>query len=296
MSHPVLPLALAAFAMFVLTAMDGVVKALAERHSAFDIVTMRYAAGALWALALAAVMRPALPGLALIRIHAARATISVFSAGLFFYGISKLPFAEAVAIGFLSPAVTALLARVFLGEVAGPMTLASMAVSFCGVLVIAFDRANAGAAASGDLLGVAAVLLSVLAYAASLVLLRARAQKDEMAVIVLLTNVFAALYLIAASLVVSRPAEVFASDWGMFLLIGGLGALGHVFLSMAYARADAARVVAVDYTGYLWALLIGLVYFHEWPSRTSLGGAALIILGSGLLLLRKKSAPTLLEE
>lgn len=296
MRQPVFPLLLAFIAMFVLTAMDGVVKALAERHGAFDIVAMRYGAGAVWAMALAAVMRPAWPSPALLRIHAARAVFSIFSAGLFFYGISKLPFAEAVAIGFLSPAATALMARVFLGEAVRPLTLLSMAVSFAGVLVIALDRAGAGDAAGRDLLGVGAVLLSVIAYSASLVLLRARAQKDEMAVIVLLTNVFSALYLLTASVFVSDPAAVFARDWRLFITIGGLGALGHVFLSLAYARADAARIVAVDYTSYLWAILIGLVYFHEWPGRTALAGAMLIILGSGLLLVGKKASPALIED
>ena len=292
-----LPLIFAFIAMAVLTGMDGVVKGLSASHATLDIVALRYATGAVWAIALALALRPAWPSNALMRIHATRAIFSIFSAGLFFYGIAVLPFAVAVAIGFLSPAVTALMARVFLGEPVKPLTIASMAVSFAGVLVIAYDRARSGVAApGGDFLGIAATLVSVVAYSGSLVLLRARAQKDEMAVIVLLTNVFAACYLAVASLLVSNPVAAMARDGPLFFLIGGLGTLGHVFLSWAYARASAARVVAVDYTSFLWAIAIGMVFFGEFPTPVALAGAALIIAGSLLLINDKKPAPALVEE
>ena len=55
------------------------------------------------------------------------------------------------------------------------------------------------------------------------------------------------------------------------------------------ANALAARIGTVEYTNIIWATLIGIFIFQEWPDWTVYAGAALIIAGSFLLLKAKKS-------
>lgn len=67
------------------------------------------------------------------------------------------------------------------------------------------------------------------------------------------------------------------ADLPALILIGALGLAGHVALALAFARGEANRLVAVEYTGLIWAILIGLVFFAEMPTPQALLGAALII-------------------
>lgn len=54
--------------------------------------------------------------------------------------------------------------------------------------------------------------------------------------------------------------------------IGGLGLAGHVALALAFARGEASRLVAVEYTGLIWAILIGLVFFSGMPTPQAMLG------------------------
>jgi len=52
-----------------------------------------------------------------------------------------------------------------------------------------------------------------------------------------------------------------------------------LFLSWGYARAEAQVLVPVEYTGFLWAALMGWLIFGEQPGKGVVAGAALIVLG-----------------
>ena len=69
-------------------------------------------------------------------------------------------------------------------------------------------------------------------------------------------------------------------DLGWFAAVGLLGTAGHVALAWAYGRAQASRLGAIEYTAFVWAAGIGLLFFGEVPSLATLAGAALIIVGA----------------
>jgi S-adenosylmethionine uptake transporter len=71
--------------------------------------------------------------------------------------------------------------------------------------------------------------------------------------------------------------------------MGALGTIGQFMMATALHRAPAARIGTVEYTNIIWATLIGIFVFQEWPDWTVYAGAALIIAGSFLLLKAKKS-------
>ena len=52
-----------------------------------------------------------------------------------------------------------------------------------------------------------------------------------------------------------------------------------MLLAWAYARAEAQYLVSVEYTGFIWAALLGWLVFGEailWPT---MAGAAMIVAG-----------------
>jgi drug/metabolite transporter (DMT)-like permease len=57
-------------------------------------------------------------------------------------------------------------------------------------------------------------------------------------------------------------------------------------LTWAFARVEASLAAPLEYTGLLWAWLLGWWVFGEQPGPYQLASAALIVLGA-LLLLRR---------
>jgi S-adenosylmethionine uptake transporter len=52
-----------------------------------------------------------------------------------------------------------------------------------------------------------------------------------------------------------------------------------MLMSHAYSRAEAQRLVSVEYTAFIWAALLGWWFFAEPVSARSLFGTSLIVLG-----------------
>ncbi len=73
-----------------------------------------------------------------------------------------------------------------------------------------------------------------------------------------------------------------APDWALLVLVGVLGVAGHLVLSRAYAKAEASRLAAMEYTALLWAIGLGYLAFGEVPGVATLAGAGLILAGSAL--------------
>jgi drug/metabolite transporter (DMT)-like permease len=156
-----------------------------------------------------------------------------------------------------------------LGERPKPMVYLALALGFVGVMVTA-GGFSLKAIAPERALGIAAVLGCAVAYALSVVLLRQRAKRGDPPLTIALfqSAIPAAILALPAALF---WAPIASADWPAFILIGALGLAGHVALALAFARGEASRLVAVEYTGLIWAILIGLVFF------SAMLGAALII-------------------
>jgi S-adenosylmethionine uptake transporter len=76
------------------------------------------------------------------------------------------------------------------------------------------------------------------------------------------------------------------TDLGLILLAGGLGTLGLLGITHAFTTLEASRVAPLDYTGFVWATLLGYALIGEVPT-IAIGASALLIIGGCLLLLRR---------
>jgi S-adenosylmethionine uptake transporter len=59
-------------------------------------------------------------------------------------------------------------------------------------------------------------------------------------------------------------------------------------MSWSYARAEAQYLIPTEYSAFIWAIVLGWVFFHEAVGWSTLAGAALIIVGC-LVASRTKS-------
>lgn len=276
-----LPILVAALAMLLLSVMDGLIKAASPDFATTVIVFMRFLFGGIVAIGVYWVMgRPAMTAEA-FRFGLLRGVLIVVTATMFFAALGRLPLVEVIALSFLAPIMMALLARVFLKEAVGRSVVTGLLLGTAGLVVMVAWPLWQLRDQAVDGVGIALVMGANLTYATGMVLLRARAAKDPLPVIVLLQNwVPAVLIAPLAAMSWTTPAP---AQWAMFAGIGALGAAGHVLLTWAFARATAARIGVVEYTVIVWGAAIGYVFFGEVPGLATLAGAVLIVLGAWMV-------------
>lgn len=273
------PVAVAVLGIGLLTVMDGLVKLVSAQHATAQVVLLRFAFGAVAALIAFRAMRDPWPGGAALRAHALRAVAIVVTASAFFHALSVLPLAVTLALSFTSPFFIALAARLFLGERPAPRVWLAVAVGFLGVLVVLSGEIDRSGGAT--IAGIAAAMLSAVSYAVVMVMLKSRTSHDPVATIVLLQNALPALLVAPFGALAWTAPDGMSLLW--FALIGTLGTTGHLALAWAYGRADASRLGVLEYTAFVWGVLIGLAVFGEVPSLATLAGTGLIVAGAVLI-------------
>ncbi len=282
-------LALGGFAL--LSVGDAVVKSIAGAWPATAIAGLRYMIGAsglaalLWWQHGRAGFRMPDPKIQLLRgFSVAVATICFFSA------IAVMPLAEATAITFTSPMITALLAALFLKERAGRAAIVASVVAFAGVLLIL--RPNFA------VLGWAALLPlgSAVGMAVMMIGNRAVAGKGSPLLMQFLIAAIAAPILataaIAGHLSDLPPLRITSPDWTIIAkcaVVAVSASTAHWLIFLGTTKASAADIAPMTYVQLLVAMVLGIAIFGDWPDLTSLVGSAIII-GAGLFLWHQKPA------
>lgn len=263
----------------LLTCMDAVVKGRMKVLPFEQAIFMRFFCGALIILAVVAVVRPAMPTRNSLKANVIRIPIALMTTISFFYSVKVLPLAEALTLSFLSPLAVALFGILLLKEHVDRKVWAAMAFGFAGMLIMVWPRLGLQSAPMDhNSLGVAAALFAAVTYALNVVLLRKLALHENPVTIVAFQNCGPALALAIPAFLVWQPLS--PADVAWFALAGALAVSGFMTLTMAYAKAKAARLASVDYTALIWAAGLGWVFFSEIPGFNTIAGAALIIAGA----------------
>jgi S-adenosylmethionine uptake transporter len=212
-----------------------------------------------------------------LRLHVQRGVIVTFVALTFFWGLGRLPLAEAIALSFVAPLVALFLAALLLGERIGRTAIWASLIGMIGVLIIMLGKFGKTGYAPDAVLGAVAVLASAVLYAYNLILARRQAQVAKPLEIVFFQNLVVGVTLGFAApwLGTALPRE----QWLPLVGVTALALVGHATMSWAYARAEAQYLIPTEYSAFIWAILLGWVFFHEPVSWTTLAGAGLIIAG-----------------
>src|SRR5262249_21881042 len=84
-----------------------------------------------------------------------------------------------------------------------------------------------------------------------------------------------------APLAVARRRHPAPLDWVLLLLSGLLGSAGHFAMTRAVEFCPPAVLQPFGYTLLVWAALLGLVIFGQFPDVWTIAGAAIVV-ASGL--------------
>ena len=273
--------------------MDAVMKGLVIALGIYATMLWRMLAGVVMAGILFAA-RPNWPSRPTMRIHLFRGGLTFVMAMLFFWGLARVPLAQAIALAFIAPLIALFLASFFLGETIGPKTIAASLVAFAGVVLIFIGQAQADLGRDA-LLGSIAILASAVCYAVNIILMRSQAQVAGPIEIAFFQNVIVAGLLVVVWPVFGGADLPPANQIPFILLAAFLSTASLLLLSWAYARAEASYLAATEYTSFLWAMLFGWLVFGESISWFTLAGAALIVAGCILAARRPEEASPALE-
>ena len=70
-------------------------------------------------------------------------------------------------------------------------------------------------------------------------------------------------------------------------MLGVVATLAHIAVNKALKLAPAALIMPYQYTQIIWAVILGIVIFGDWPDQMMIVGSALII-AAGLFIFRRE--------
>lgn len=268
--------AVGALGIALFSGMDALMKLLSIQIGTYNALLWRTLASAVIAGTLFLAMRRPWPARPALRVHLTRGLISIPMALLFFWGLARVPMAQAIALSFISPLISLYLAAALLGEKIERRALVASLLGFGGILLIFLGQAEADLGPDA-LAGSIAILCSAGFYAYNIVLMRRQALlAGPVEVAFFISTIMALGFATAAPVLAQLPtlSELPAIVGAACLAIGSL-----LLLSWAYARAEAQHLAPVEYTSFIWAAILGFLFFGESVQPWTVAGAVVIVAG-----------------
>ncbi|QCF27111.1 DMT family transporter [Hydrocarboniclastica marina] len=215
-------------------------------------------------------------------IHALRAHIHLAGIVCMVIALVSLPLATANAVFYGAPIMVMLLAVVLFREKLTPLSVVAVISGFAGIVVILrpveFGWGAIAAVAAAATLALNAVLVRKL-------------PKSQPTVHKLFLNYLLVLPAGLALTVIEGAA------WDPAILISAIGSavfiLGYnITVLLAYQQVDANQVTSAEYTGLIWAVLIGWIGFGEIPDLWFALGSTMIVVPLVLIGLRHRNPPS----
>jgi drug/metabolite transporter (DMT)-like permease len=200
-----------------------------------------------------------------------RGLFGVIALILYFTTLQNMPLASAVTIRYLTPIFTAIFGIFILGEKIFKMQWLFFIISLSGIILIkGFDTRIS---TLHFLMGVGSAFFSGIAYSS----IRKLRFTDHPLVIIMYFPLIAIPFcLIFAIYDWVQPQGI---DWLYLLLIGLLTQFAQYFMTKAYQADEAAKISAVNYIGFIFALTAGSLIFNEIYTLKIIFGMILVMLG-----------------
>ena len=194
----------------------------------------------------------------------------------FFWGLARLPLAEAIGLSFIAPLFALFLAALLLGERIQAQAVWAAVLGLAGVGIIVAGQFGGTTYTQDTLLGTLSILVSTVFYGFNLILTRKQAQIAHPIEIMFFQNL---VLLVIMGLAAPWLAELLPREYWLPLVgVTVLSLLGQYLMSWAYARAEAQYLISTEYSAFIWAIALGWLFFDETVSWETLAGATLIIL------------------
>jgi drug/metabolite transporter (DMT)-like permease len=272
--------ALVSAGSLTLVVMATVVKHLGHELPAMEILFFRSAIGLLFVLPLFArnplePFRTKRPGM-----HLLRGAVGAVGNACFFWTLTQMLLADAMALQFSRPLFMIPLAVFLLGETAGLRRTAVAAVGFAGIMLYA--RPFTGGFEPAAFVGA----LGALAGGLVVICIKRLATTEPTRVIMFYYALWNALFaLIPAALFWVTPT---LPQLALLTVVGILGIGGQSLITHGLTMGEATVLVPLDYSRIIYSAALGYLLFSEIPGPWSFAGMALIVASSLYLVLTEK--------
>ncbi len=271
-------------AAFLLTLNDVITKLLTEQYQVWQVLAVRQ----MCSLFVIVSYIHLKPGWSAIRVTnragvALRSVFFVLTTGFIVVSFSLLPLALVTAIAFSSPIFVVAFSHWFTIEKVGPRRWSAVLIGFIGVLVIVRPGG------SGFELVLILPVLAALAAGIRDIVTRALARTESSIAILFWSNLAVVAVAVAVTSVQGWQAMT-GTAVALLLLNGVLNAGAHFLLIEALRLGEASLVSPFRYSGLIWATILGLVIWGDFPDSWTLAGAVLLVVGGIYIIERSPDA------
>lgn len=220
--------------------------------------------------------------------HVLRGVFGVLSMYCFFRSYLELPLSDAIAIGLSGPIFITVLSVPVLGEHVGWRRWSAVIAGFIGVLVMV--RPGSTLFDWNALWPLSAAVL----YAAAMLSIRKLGATEPSTTIVFHFTAFAMLAsLLTIPLGINDPEQAWVMpdnprEIFLIVVIGMMGGVAQIFMTMAYQRARAATVASFDYTALVYGFLLGWTFFDEVPDEFLIIGGGIVV-AAGIYIIHRET-------
>ena len=273
------PLGIAAMllAMILLPISDALSKSLAVTYPPEQIAWVRNGVHAALLLPILFRHRGALH---LSGLHLLRGLAFVAMTVLFIAALAWMPLANALAVVFLFPLIVTVASSVLLGERVGAVRWMAVMAGLVGILLIV--RPGYAPMGPGVILALAAAFMTAL----YVLMTRSLSAQTPKGLLLAVPALIGAIVLVPV--VPWRWIDPGAADWASLALVGGIAALAHFLIIVAYSRAEASAVAPLSYLQLVFGVGIGVLAFGDIPGPVA-GAGMLIVLISGVVISWRES-------
>ena len=211
-----------------------------------------------------------------------RGVAGVTALSLNFWLIQEIPLAAASTLTYLAPISTTIIGIWFVKEKVSPLQFLFFAISFSGILVIQGFDARISLLHLG--VGLVTCLFMGLAYNC----VRKLSTSEHPLVIILyfplvclpITGLWSLLFWV-------QPEGL---EWFYLFMVGITSQVAQYFMTRSYQLAEISTVSIVNYTGIIYAIIMGYIFFGEGFNLLTYLGMALVLAGVILNVMWKKSS------
>ena len=211
-----------------------------------------------------------------VKIQLLRSVLSIIESGCFILSFRYLSLADVHSIGSLTPVLVVALSAIILREHVSVKTWIAIFVGFIGVLIIM--RPDLSIFDLKSLIPLmAAFFLSIYQ-----ILTRKASEKDSTETSLFYTSIVGIFLMGSIGYNFWQPMMDYSLIF--FIAIGVFYSLGLYFQIIALSMARAGIIQPFHYTLIFWAIILGLIFYNDFPDIPTLIGA-LVITVSGIYTL-----------
>ncbi len=212
--------------------------------------------------------------------HVARITAATVAMLGGFTAMIHMPLADATAIGFAKSLFVTIFAILLLKETVGIRRWLATIIGFCGVVIMLQP--------GPDGFNVYAVYAAISAVAAGLVMVLLRIMSRTESAVTLLTYQGIGVALVMLLPAVLNWQTPTSTEWLLLIGVGITGYFSQMCNIYAYKFGEASLLAPLEYTRIVYATIIGILVFGDFPTVSTIIGATVVVFASAYTIHRER--------